>query len=103
MSWTWIGLAAVACLALKLVGLLIPERALGNPAISRVSAAIPVALLGALITVQTFTDHQRIVVDARIAGITAAAVAVLARAPFLVVVLVAAGTTAALRWFHLAS
>jgi branched-subunit amino acid transport protein len=103
MSWSWIGLAAAGCLTLKLVGLLVPERVLGHPAISRVAAAVPVALLGALIAVQTFTEHQRIVLDARIAGIAAAAAAVLARAPFLVVVLIAAATTAALRWFHLAS
>ncbi|MEU1176796.1 AzlD domain-containing protein [Streptomyces sp. NPDC005820] len=98
MSWAWIAVAVAACFALKLLGLLVPERFLAHPAVSRVATAVPVALLGALIAVQTFTDHQRLVLDARIAGLAVAALALWLRAPFLVVVVSAAGTTAALRW-----
>ena len=54
---------------------------------------LPVALLAALIATQTFAGG----VDARAAGLTAAVLAVLARAPFLVVVAAAAATTALLR------
>jgi len=47
--------------------------------------------------VQTFADGQALVIDARLAGVAAAVIALLLRAPFLVVVLVAAVTAAVLR------
>jgi hypothetical protein len=53
--------------------------------------------------VQTFAIGQELVLDARAAGLAAAVVALLLRAPFLVVVLVAAGTAAALRAVGLAA
>jgi hypothetical protein len=58
---------------------------------------MPVALLAALVAVQTFAQGQALVVDARVAGLAAAVVALLLRAPFLVVIIVAAVTAAGLR------
>ena len=55
------------------------------------------ALLAALVAVQAVADGQRLAIDARLAGLAAGAVAVVLRAPFLVVVAVAAGVAAALR------
>jgi uncharacterized membrane protein len=97
MSWTWILLAAAACYALKLAGLLVPARALGRPSVARVTGAVPVALLAALIATQTLVSDQRLVLDARVAGLAVAAVALWRRAPFLAVVVAAAATTAGLR------
>jgi uncharacterized membrane protein len=85
--------AAVGCYALKLAGLSVPQRVLDGVRVRRVAALLPVALLAALIATQTFTGG----VDARAAGLAAAAVAVVLRAPFLVVVAVAAATAAMLR------
>lgn len=102
MSWSWIFLAIAACFALKLCGLLVPVPALDRPAVARVAAAVPVALLAALIAIQTFTADRQVTLDARALGIAAAAVAVWLRAPFLVVVMVAAAVTAALRWLDVA-
>ncbi|MFF2044138.1 AzlD domain-containing protein [Kitasatospora sp. NPDC058170] len=102
MSWIWIAVAAGACLVLKVTGLLVPARVLENPAVARVSQAMPIALLAALIAVQTFVSGHRVGLDARVAGLLTAGVALRLRAPFLVVVLSAAATTAALRWFDLA-
>lgn len=93
MSWTPILLAAAGCYALKLAGLSIPQRALDGVRVQRVAALLPVALLAALIATQTFGDG----VDARAAGLAAAVGAILLRAPFLVVVAVAAATAAVLR------
>jgi hypothetical protein len=62
-----------------------------------VAALIPPALLGALIAVQVLADGQRLVIDARLAGLGAAVVLLLLRAPFLVVVAGAAVTAALLR------
>jgi len=93
MSWTPILIAAAGCYALKLAGLSVPERLLEGVRVRRVATLLPVALLAALIATQTFDGG----VDARAAGLAAAALAVLARAPFLAVVAIAAATTALLR------
>ena len=97
MIWAAILGTAAGCYALKLSGLLVPARVLQHPAVQRVAEQLPVALLMALVAVGTFADGRSLVVDARVAGLAAAAVALLLRAPFLVVVLVAAATTAPVR------
>jgi hypothetical protein len=58
---------------------------------------LPAALFGALVVVSTFGGDRALVVDARVAGVAAAAIAVWRRAGFVVVVLVAAATTALVR------
>jgi branched-subunit amino acid transport protein len=70
---------------------------LEHPLVHRVADLIPVALLGALVAVQVFASGTAITVDARVAGLAAAVVALLLRAPFIVVVLVAAATAGLLR------
>lgn len=55
------------------------------------------ALLAGLVAVQVFADDRRLVLDARAAGLAAAAVALALRAPTIVVVVVAAATAAAVR------
>ena len=97
MTWLAILLGSAGCYALKLLGLSVPERALADPRVQRVATLLPVALLAALIANQTFGDGRALTVDARAAGVAAGIVAVLLRAPFLVVIAVAAATAALLR------
>ncbi len=97
MIWAAILVTAAGCYALKLAGLSIPERVLATPIVQRIAAFLPVALLAALVAVQTFATGSEVQVDARLAGVAAAVVALLLRAPFLVVVAVAAVVAAALR------
>lgn len=97
MKWTAILLTAVGCYLLKLAGLCVPVRVLGRPWVRRAADLLPVALLGALVAVQTFSVGQSLQVDARLAGVAMAVLALLARAPFLVVVALAAVTAALLR------
>src|SRR5436305_4626277 len=97
MIWLAILLTAAGCYALKLSGLLVPARVLEQPAVQRVADRLPVALLMALVAVGTFSDGRHLVLDARAAGLAAAVVALLLRAPFLVVVLMAATVTALVR------
>ncbi|HEY9350931.1 MAG TPA: AzlD domain-containing protein [Acidothermales bacterium] len=97
MTWAAILVTAAGCYALKLAGLSIPERVLATPIVQRIAAFLPVALLAALVAVQTFATGSEVQVDARLAGVAAAVVALLLRAPFLVVVAVAAVVAAALR------
>ncbi len=56
------------------------------------------ALLAALVAVQAGAKGSSLVFDpARLAGLAAAVIALMLRAPFLVVILAAAGTAAGLR------
>lgn len=97
---TWIAVLATAagCYALKLGGLVTPQRILDDPRVRRFTELVPVALLTALVAVQTFAVGRSLELDGpRLAGLGAAVVALLLRAPFLVVLAVAAATAALLR------
>jgi uncharacterized membrane protein len=95
--WLTIILVAVASAAIKAAGpLLLGDRHLG-PRATVVVASLAPALLTALVLVDTITAGQRLVVDARLAGVVAAGVALLLRAPMLLVLAVAVATTALLR------
>jgi len=91
--WGAILIAAAGCYTLKLAGLSVPQRVLDAPRVQRLALLLPVALLAALISVQSFGEG----LDARAAGLAAAVIALLLRAPFLVIVASAAVTTALLR------
>lgn len=97
MIWTGVAAASVACYALKLAGLSLPEGWLRDPRVQRAVPLIPVGLLAALVATQTFSTGRHLVVDVRSAALVVAGVAVLLRAPFLVVVVAAAVTAALLR------
>ena len=95
--WAAIILTGLGCSVLKLAGVSIPDRVLARPFGQRLADLIPVALLAALVAVEALSTGRHLVVDARVVGVGAGVVALLLRAPFLVVVLVAAATTALLR------
>jgi membrane-associated phospholipid phosphatase len=97
MIWAGVLAASVACYALKLAGLSLPQRLLENARIQRTVPLIPIALLAALVVTQTFSTGRHLVLDVRAAALAVAMVAVLLRAPFLVVVAAAAATAALLR------
>ncbi|MGB0244931.1 MAG: AzlD domain-containing protein [Candidatus Nanopelagicales bacterium] len=102
MIWPAVIVGSLGAYLLKLSGYVIPERVLDNPRLQRLTAILPIALLAALVGVQTFSTGSTVTVDARVAGLAAAIVALALRAPFLVVILVAAATAAVLRGAGLA-
>ena len=97
MTWLALGLTAAGCYLLKFIGLSLPSAWLDDPRVLRVAMLLPVALLAALVAVQTFGSGRALVLDARAAGVAVALVAVLLRAPFLLVVVLAAATAALVR------
>jgi uncharacterized membrane protein len=99
MSALWLAVlvTAAGCYVLKLAGLAVPQAVLEHPLVERVADLLPVALLAALVAVQVVADGQALVVDARLVGLGVAVVALLFRAPFLVVVLLAAAAAALVR------
>lgn len=95
--WAAVLVGSVGCYALKLAGVSVPQRVLADVRVRRIGALLPVALLSALVATQTFTTGRDLTIDARAAGLAVAAVAVLVRAPFLVVIAAAATATALVR------
>lgn len=89
MSQLWIAVLGTSAIAfgLKYFGHSVPEKYLSNPRILRINILIPIALLSALVAVQTFGEKSRLVIDQRVAGMTVAVIALALKAPFPVVVI----------------
>ncbi len=100
MTWMAVLLGAAGCYALKLAGLSLPRHLLAGRRLNRIAEVVPIALLAALVGLQAFTSGTRLTLDARALGVAVAVLAVLARAPFLVVVAAAVTATALLRLWH---
>jgi len=98
--WLAVLLGSLGCYALKLAGLSVPHHVLTDARVRRVADLVPVALLATLVGLQTFTVATRLTVDARAAGVAVALLAVIARAPFLLVVGLAVAVTAGIRLVH---
>ena len=88
--WGWILLACAVSIATKFVGFLVPAKLLDNPKMLRVAGSLTIGLLAALTAVNTFASGQSLVLDARLAALAAAAVALWLRAPSLLVVAIGA-------------
>jgi len=98
----WVVLIATStlCFAIKLVGYFVPARWLANERLQRINSLIPVVLLSALVVAQALAVKTHIVLDHRVAGVAAAMAALVAKAPFPVVVLSAAVTSALVYRLH---
>jgi hypothetical protein len=95
--WMWLLLACLLGYAWKLVGYFVPASLLRNPRMSRIAGTMTIGLLASLTLVNAVASGQALALDARIGALAAAGVALLLRAPFLVVVLAGAGAAAGLR------
>jgi hypothetical protein len=111
MSWASILILAGGAYLFKAVGLLVlgplldrsearptadgPQPAGGWPL--QLGQLLPPALLAALVVNQTVVSGQELVLDARLAGVATGAVAVWRGAPFWLVLVISAATTALLR------
>jgi len=99
MSAVWIVVivSGGGTLALKATG---PVLLGGKPLPERFTGVVGLlgpALLAALVAIGTFADGQHLVLDGRVLGVGAAAVAIRFRAPVLLVVIIAAAVTATAR------
>jgi branched-subunit amino acid transport protein len=101
MSQMWIAVIGTSAIAfgLKYFGHSIPEKYLTNPRALRINTLIPIALLSALVAVQTFAEKSKLVIDQRLVGMAVAVIALSLKAPFPVVVLGSAAASALV--FHL--
>ena len=96
MNALWLGVIGTSLIAflLKYLGHSIPEKYVSNPRALRINTLIPIALLSALVGVQTITEKGKWVIDQRLAGVAVALIALSLKAPYFVVVISAAITSA---------
>ena len=97
MMWVAVGLGAAAVMGIKIAGYLLPESVVAHPRLAPIVALVTVALLAGLTAVQTFASGHALALDARAVALVVAAIALWRRAPFIVVVILAAATAALLR------
>ncbi|MDP9297624.1 MAG: AzlD domain-containing protein [Actinomycetota bacterium] len=96
-AWVVVALVGFATVAIKALG---PVLLGGRPLPARsagVVALLAPALLAALVAINTVGSGQRLIIDARLLGVAAAAIALWLRAPVLIVVVLAAVVTGVAR------
>lgn len=95
--WLVVAVAGAATILIKATGpVLLGGRELPARLVGAVGLLAP-AVLAALVVTQVFADDRDLVFDARVVGLGAAVVAVTARAPMIVTIVVAAVATALVR------
>lgn len=97
MSWATLLVIAAGAFGFKALGLVVLG---GRTLPARLQACLdllPAALLPALVLVNTFVTDRHLVLDARVPGVAAAALAAWKRAPLPVVLLLGAAVTALVR------
>lgn len=97
MSWVAVLGLALGSYACKALGVFAGDRLAVVRRAEPLLALLPAALLAALVAVQTFDGGRELVLDARMLGVGAGAIAAWRRAPFIVVVVLAATVTAITR------
>ena len=96
MNALWIATlgSSAICYFIKLLGHSLPQSILSRPRIQRINELIPVVLLSALVAVQTMTKDGSPTFDHRLVGVCVAAIALRFKAPFPVMMALAALTSA---------
>jgi branched-subunit amino acid transport protein len=96
-TWTVVVVVGLATIAIKSLG---PLAMGGRPLPAKLNDAVVLlapALLAALVAINTVGGDRELIIDARLPGVLAAAVAIKLRAPVLIVIVVAAVITASVR------
>ena len=97
MSWVLVIALAVGAYGFKVTGLVVLGGRTLPTVLERCLALIPAAVITALVVKDTLTLGQDVVIDARAAGIVAAAIAAWRKAPLIVVIVLGAVVTALVR------
>ena len=95
--WSIVLLSSAGVFAIKLIGYLVPSTLLSKPTPTRIANLLTVAMLAALVAVQTLSAGESIVLDARIPAVVIAIGLFALRVPFIFVVLIAGVIAALLR------
>jgi hypothetical protein len=97
VTWWAICATALGTYAMKAAGPVVLGGRAFPVAVQRSFTLLAVTLLAALIAISTLASGPRLVIDPRAAGVVVAIIAIRLRAPFVVVIVLAAATAALLR------
>ena len=97
MSWWLVILLAFGAYGSKVLGVVVLGERQLPPVLQRCLVLIPAALLGALISKDTFTTVQDFSIDARLAGLIVAIGATWKKVPLVLVIALGVGSTALVR------
>jgi hypothetical protein len=92
-----VSIVGVATIAIKGAGPVLLGGKPLPPKIGRIIGLLAPALLAALVAISTFGSERELVLDERVLGVGASAIALAFKAPLLVVVILAAVVTAVAR------
>ena len=96
MTPIWIAtlVTSLICFILKVLGYSLPESVLNKPLVQRINSLIAIALLSALVAVQTMGNEKSVEIDHRLAGVVVAGIALRFKVSFPVMMFLAAFTSA---------
>lgn len=95
--WSAVLISSALVYSWKIIGFLLPEKFLEKPQVKDLSTLLTVALLAALVGIQTFGSAEGVSFDARIPAVVLAGLLFWLRVPFVVVVFAAAAFAAGVR------
>jgi len=98
-AWLVIAVVGAVTMVFKAAGPVMVGRRDLPPRVASVVEVLAPAMLAALVVTQTVGGDRELVLDERLAGVAAGAVAVWLRAPLIAVMVVAAATAALIRLF----
>ena len=97
MSWAFVFALAATAYGFKVLGLVLVGDRTMPPLLDRCLGLIPAALIAAIVVKDTFSVGQHLQLDARAVGVGAAAIAAWRKAPLILVIVIGAAVTAAVR------
>jgi branched chain amino acid efflux pump len=97
-TWLLIAVLAVGSVLMKTLGPVLAGGRQPPPPLTRIIALVAPAVISALVVVGTFTQGQRLIIDARAAGVGVGAIALWFRVPAVLAMLIAAIVCALLRF-----
>jgi hypothetical protein len=97
--WGTLVVASLLSFGIKFSGYLVPQSLFERPTFTRITNLLTVAMLAALVAVQTLAVGQSIEIDARVPAVIVASIMFSLRVPFIIVVIVAGLIAVALRYF----
>jgi len=96
-TWASVIIVGAVTIGLKAIGSLVLQDRQLPPRLNGMIELLAPVMLSALVVTNTFAGDHKLVLDPRAAGLGAAAISILLRAPLLVTVTVAAVTAALIR------
>lgn len=96
-TWALIAILAAGTVIIKAAGPVLTGGRVPPPALTRVIAMLTPALVISLVITGTVTTGHDLTLDARLAGVSVGATALILKAPLILALVLAAATTAALR------